>query len=188
MYRAVTWWMLRSGIPVDDPVAIAAHAGDMNLESGTDPDAPVISVDGLDVSGPIREADVTGAVSAVASVPEVRRRLVAMQREFIGSGGIVVEGRDIGTVVAPDAETKIYLTASAAARATRRAGELSGVSVAGAQADMARRDRIDSTRSADPLALAADAIELDTTDLGLQEVIDEVVRLVKQRCTAGERQ
>jgi CMP/dCMP kinase len=109
----------------------------------------------------------------------VRARLVALQQEIIGTGGIVVEGRDIGIVVAPDAAVKIYLTASAEARAQRRSKELTGASVATTQADMARRDRLDSTRKADPLARAADAVEIDTTGLTLPEVIAEVVRIAR---------
>ncbi|GAB3981664.1 (d)CMP kinase [Actinoallomurus acanthiterrae] len=184
MYRAMTWWVLREGVALDDQAAIAARAGEPMLDSGTDPAAPTITVDGVDVSGPIRGSDVTGAVSAVAAVPAVRERLVALQREIIGTGGIVVEGRDIGTVVAPDAEVKIYLTASAEARAQRRNAEVSGATIAATQADLARRDHLDSTRKVDPLAQAADAIELDTTSLGLGEVIEEVLRIARKH-TAG---
>jgi cytidylate kinase len=179
MYRAVTWWMLREGVPTDDPAAVAARVEKPVLRCGTDPDVPEIHVDGTDVSRPIRTPEVTSAVSAVAAVPEVRERLVALQREIIGAGGIVVEGRDIGTVVAPDAPVKIYLTASAEARAQRRSKELTGANVAATQADMARRDRLDSTRKTDPLARAADAVEVDTTNLTLPEVITEIVRIAK---------
>jgi cytidylate kinase len=177
MYRAMTWWMLDEGVDIEDPVAVADRSLEPDLVCGTDPEHPVITVGGTDVSGPIRTAEVTGSVSAVAAVQAVRRRLVALQREAIGEGGIVVEGRDIGTVVAPDAELKIYLTASADARALRRNNELTGMTVSATKADLARRDRLDSTRSADPLARAADAVEVDTTDLGLEEVIDLIVRM-----------
>lgn len=180
MYRAVTWWMLREGVPVDDPVAVAARAGEPALRCGTDPDAPAVTVDGTDVSAPIRTPEVTGSVSAVAAVPEVRRRLVALQREIIGAGGIVVEGRDIGTVVVPDAPVKIYLTASAEVRAQRRSKELAGATVSATQADMARRDNLDSSRKVDPLARAADAVEVDTTSMGLAEVIAEIVQIATE--------
>jgi cytidylate kinase len=186
MYRAMTWWMLHEGVPVEDPAAVAARAGEPRLDSGTDPAAPTITVDGVDVSGPIRGPEVTGAVSAVSAVPAVRERLVALQREIIGAGGIVVEGRDIGTVVAPGAPVKIYLTASAEARAQRRSAELSGASITATQADLARRDRLDSTRKVDPLAQAADAIELDTTSLGLDEVIEEVLRIARKSLAAAD--
>ncbi|MEU3164879.1 (d)CMP kinase [Streptosporangium sp. NPDC006930] len=181
MYRAITWWMLQRGVDLADPEAIAARALDPVLTLGTDPDAPVIAVDGVDALAPIRTAEVTAAVSAVSAVPEVRRRLVAEQREIIGAGGIVVEGRDIGTVVVPDAAVKIYLTASAEARALRRTAELSGTTVDAQRAAMARRDTLDSTRKADPLAKAADAVELDTTALNLEEVIAEILRVIKEK-------
>jgi cytidylate kinase len=182
MYRAMTWWMLREGVPVDDPAAVAARAGEPVIESGTDPDGPAITVDGTDVSAPIRTREVTNAVSAVSSVPAVRERLVALQREIIGAGGIVVEGRDIGTVVAPGAAVKVYLTASEEVRAARRARELAAdpsASVTVTQAEQARRDRLDSTRTASPLAKAGDAVEIDSSGLGLDEVIEAVLRLAR---------
>ncbi|WP_283134000.1 (d)CMP kinase [Rhizohabitans arisaemae] len=179
MYRAVTWWMLENGVDPADPAAIAARAEEPVLDVSTDPDAVGIAVGGLDVSGPIRGAEVTAAVSAVSAVPEVRGRLVALQRQIIGVGGIVVEGRDIGTVVAPGAPVKVYLTASAQARAVRRSAELPGtVNVDLTKAEMERRDRHDSTRKADPLAKAEDAIEIDTTAMTLDEVVARVVGLV----------
>jgi cytidylate kinase len=181
MYRAITWWMLRQEVDLADPAAIAARALDPVLVMGTDPDAPAVAVDGADAAGPIRTAEVTAAVSAVSAVPEVRRRLVAEQREIIGEGGIVVEGRDIGTVVVPEAPVKIYLTASADARAARRTAELAGTTVEAQKAALARRDTLDSTRKTDPLSMAADAVELDTTALNLEEVIAEVLRLIKEK-------
>ena len=181
MYRAMTWWMLQEGVDLADPAAIAARSGEPVIVAATDPDAPAIHVDGVDVGGPIREAEVTGAVSAVAAVPEVRARLVALQREVVGAGGIVVEGRDIGSVVCPDAPVKIYLTASAEARARRRSAELAGTTVEAQQEALARRDTLDSTRKTDPLSMADGAIELDTTAFSLDEVIAEVLRLVKER-------
>ncbi|MER5426715.1 (d)CMP kinase [Streptosporangium roseum] len=181
MYRAITWWMLERGVDLTDPAAIAARALDPVLSMGTDPDAPSVAVDGADAALAIRTSEVTAAVSAVSSVPEVRRRLVAEQREIIGLGGIVVEGRDIGTVVTPDAPVKVYLTASADARALRRTAELTGTTVEAQKAAMARRDTLDSTRKTDPLAMAADAVELDTTALNLEEVIAEVLRMIKEK-------
>ncbi|MEO3862566.1 (d)CMP kinase [Acrocarpospora sp. B8E8] len=185
MYRALTWWMLQLEVDLGDPAAIAARAGEPVLEMNTDPDFPGVTLDGTRVDGPIRYPEVTRAVSAVSAVPEVRRRLVALQRELIEAalkeGGIVVEGRDIGTVVAPQAPVKVYLTASEEARATRRSAELAGTTVAAQRVELARRDTLDSTRKADPLAMAADAVELDTTALTLDEVVAEVLRLVKER-------
>ncbi|MFI0481596.1 (d)CMP kinase [Actinomadura sp. 9N215] len=183
MYRAMTWWMLEKGVPVEDAGAVEARAAEPVIASGTDPDGPTITVDGTDVSAPIRTRDVTNAVSAVSSVPAVRTRMVELQREIIGSGGIVVEGRDIGTVVAPDAPVKVYLTASEETRAARRAKDLAadpGASVTVTRAEQARRDRLDSTRKASPLARAGDAHEIDSTELSLAEVIEAVVRLAKE--------
>lgn len=183
MYRAMTWWMLSNGVPVHDAGAVAARAGEPALELGTDPAGPTISVDGTDVSDPIRTREVSNAVSAVAAVPEIRRRMVALQREIIGSGGIVVEGRDIGTVVVPDAPVKVYLTASEQARAQRRARDLAAdpaATVDTTRAEQARRDRLDSTRTASPLAKPPGAHEIDSTELTLEEVVDTVVRLAEE--------
>lgn len=180
MFRAVTWWMLRHGIDVDDAAAVAAHAEEPVLVSGTDPMAPTITVDGTDVAGPIRSQEVTAAVSAVSAVPQVRARLLRDQREIIGAGGIVVEGRDIGTVVAPDATVKVYLTADPEARAARRTAELSGVDVTATRDDLLRRDRYDSGRATAPLAMAEGAHHIDTTPYTLDEVIAQVVALVAQ--------
>ncbi|MFI7612892.1 (d)CMP kinase [Nonomuraea terrae] len=187
MYRAMTWWMLSQGVDLGDPATIAARCVEPSIEPGTDPDGPTIHVDGVDVGGPIRQADVTGAVSVVAAVPEVRVRLVASQREIIGAGGIVVEGRDIGTVVWPDAPVKVYLTASPEARARRRSAEVAGSTVEAQQQAMARRDALDSTRKTDPLSMAAGAVELDTTALTLDEVIAEVLRLVAEQASLSGR-
>jgi cytidylate kinase len=180
MYRAMTWWMLEHGVDVDDPEAVSLAADAPVLVSGTDPDAPTITVDGADVAGPIRGPEVTAAVSAVSAVPDIRARLLREQRDIIGDGGIVVEGRDIGTVVAPDAAVKVYLTADADARAARRTAELAGVDVRATHADLLRRDRADSGRAASPLAMADDAHHIDTTPYTLDEVIAQVVALVEQ--------
>ena len=180
MYRAMTWWMLEHGVDVDDAAAVAARADAPLLVSGTDPQAPTITVDGTDVAAAIREQAVTSAVSAVSAVPEIRARLLVEQRQLIGDGGIVVEGRDIGTVVAPDAPVKVYLTADPAARAARRSAEQSGADVAGTQADLLRRDTIDSGRATSPLAMADDAHHIDTTPYTLAEVVDRVVALVEE--------
>jgi CMP/dCMP kinase len=183
-YRAITWWMLSNGVDVDDPAAVADASGKPAIVSGTDPLDPRITVDGVDASGPIRTQEVTSAVSAVSAVPEVRSRLVDSQRRAAvdAPAGIVVEGRDIGTTVLPDATVKIYLTASAEVRAARRSGELRGaVSLAATQEALVRRDAADSGRKTSPLARAADAVEVDTSDLTLDEVVDRVVALVEEK-------
>ncbi|WP_435131577.1 (d)CMP kinase [Actinacidiphila sp. bgisy144] len=186
-YRAITWWMLTNGVDVDDASAVADQAGKPAIVSGTDPAAPAITVDGVDASGPIRSQEVTAAVSAVSAVPEVRTRMVEIQRAAAAAApaGIVVEGRDIGTTVLPDATAKIYLTASAEVRAARRSGELKGAqSVADTQAALVRRDAADSGRKTSPLAKADDAIEVDTSELTLEQVVEQVVALVGEKRAA----
>ncbi len=186
MYRAMTWWYLEQGVDVDDAEAVAARADAPVLVSGTDPQAPTITVDGTDVAEPIRGSAVTAAVSAVSSVPAVRSRLLREQRDIIGTGSIVVEGRDIGTVVAPEAAVKIYLTADPDARAIRRAAERSGSDVDATRTDLARRDAIDSGRVTAPLTMADDAAHIDTTPYTLEEVVDQIVELVARSSRASE--
>jgi cytidylate kinase len=180
MFRAITWWMLENDVDVHDPEAVAARADEPLLVSGTDPEHPTITVGDTDVAGPIRGPEVTAAVSAVSAVPRIRERLLREQRDVIGDGDIVVEGRDIGTAVAPDADVKVYLTADPGARAARRSAEQAGTDVAATEADLIRRDRIDSGRAASPLAMAADAHHIDTTPYSLEEVVDQVVALVEK--------
>ncbi|MBM7172944.1 (d)CMP kinase [Streptomyces sp. G44] len=185
-YRAITWWMVHNGIDLTDPSAIAAVAGKPEIVSGTDPAAPTITVDGTDVAGPIRTTEVTSKVSAVSAVPEVRTRITELQRVIARSAekGIVVEGRDIGTTVLPDADLKIFLTASPEARAARRSGELKGADVKATQEALIKRDAADSSRKTSPLAKADDAVEVDTTELTLQQVIECVVTLVGEKRAA----
>ncbi len=200
MYRAMAWYMLDRGVDVHDPAAVAALADAPQVTSTTDPDAPSIAVDGQDVSEAIRQEDVTGAVSPVATVPQVRTRLVELQRGAVAAAaargrGIVVEGRDIGSVVIPDATAKIYLTADPAARAARRA--LEDAARAGAQgavpaaadveataASLAERDRIDTGREHSPLGLHEGAVHVDGTHLTLQQVIDTIVGIVRAASAA----
>jgi cytidylate kinase len=188
MYRAMTWWMLANEVEVEDAEAVAIACTKPVIVSGTDADGPTITVDGVDVSGPIRGPEVTAKVSAVAAVPAVRARLVELQRGCaeLAPRGIVAEGRDMGTVVFPAATAKIFLTASEAARAERRAAELraKGVdeaTIAAMAADLGRRDAADSSRTTAPLAQAADAVLVDTSDLTLDQVIDTIAELVAQR-------
>ena len=149
--------------------------------SGTDPQGPTIAVDGTDVAGPIRSDEVNAAVSPVSAVPAVRSRLLRLQREVIaGAGdGIVVEGRDIGSVVVPDAPVKVYLSADPAARAARRAAEAGGADVTATRESLLARDRIDSGRATAPLVMADGAAHIDTTPYSLDEVIGLVVDLVE---------
>ncbi|MER7670191.1 (d)CMP kinase [Kitasatospora sp. NPDC096128] len=188
MYRAMTWWMQANDVDVDDPEAVAVACGKPVIVSGTDADGPTITVDGQDVSGPIRGPEVTAQVSAVAAVPAVRARLVELQRGCaeVAERGIVAEGRDMGTVVFPQATVKVFLTASEAARAARRAAELraKGVdeaTITAMAADLARRDAADSSRETAPLAQAADAVLVDTSELTLEQVIGRITALVEER-------
>jgi cytidylate kinase len=187
MFRAMTWWLLREGVDVRDAAAVAAVVGRPAIASGTDPREPTITVDGVDVSVEIRSDEVTGAVSPVSAVPEVRARLLDLQREVIGSGGIVVEGRDIGSVVWPQAEVKVYLSADPDARAQRRAAEQGGTDVASTQQSLLERDRIDSGRATAPLTMAEGAVHVDSTHLTLAEVIDQIAALAASAEDSGTR-
>jgi cytidylate kinase len=182
MYRAMTWWMLRHGVDVHDAGAVAARCSEPQLASGTDPLAPTITVDGEDVATAIRQPDVNAAVSPVSAVPEVRARLLGIQRAAIDAAlagpGIVVEGRDIGSVVWPEAPVKVYLSAEASARATRRAAEEGGSDVESTRESLLARDQIDTGRTVSPLVMAEGAVHIDTTAYSLDEVIDQVVALV----------
>jgi len=174
MYRALTWWLLDRGADITDPQVVARLAVQPVIEVSTDPRAPWTRVDGTDVSEAIRTREVTGAVSSVAAVPQVRAHLIAQQRAIIAAAdGIVAEGRDIGTVVAPGAQAKVFLTADGSARASRRTAEASWST----QADQDRRDRLDAAQS----DKAADAVEIDSTGLSLDEVISLIVGLVLQK-------
>ena len=183
MYRALTWWLLAQDIDTASPDAVIENAGRPVIEVGTDPQAPMICVDGIGVDGPIRSREVSNAVSSVASIPQVRQRLITMQREIIARAvaagrGIVAEGRDIGTVVAPEAAVKVFLTASEEARAIRRSADLAADPAATAATTLrenARRDRRDAPQT----ARAADAIEIDATTLGLDEVIGQIASLAR---------
>jgi len=177
-YRALTWWLLEHRIDIANPAHVVAHLDQPRIEVGTDPERPWTRVDGADVSQAIRTPEVTRAVSAVASMPEVRARLIAMQRNIIAQAeaGIVAEGRDIGTVVAPDAAVKVFLTAGASARAIRRAAQANW-SAAATRVEQDRRDSSDAAQS----GKAADAVEIDSTALTLDEVIDMIVRMATCR-------
>jgi len=187
MYRALTWAVLDAGIDPGDASAVTEVARRLNLDVG-----PPVRVGGRDVNDAIRTAEVSAAVSVVAAVPEVRVRLVAAQREWIEvHGGGVVEGRDIGTVVAPDAVLKVYLVASEEERARRRQRQDDVSEAAGdldaTQAAIRRRDAIDSGRAASPLAAADDAVVLDTTGLTVDGVVAEVLTRYRAALEAADR-
>lgn len=190
-YRAVTLAVLRSGVDLADAQAVADVAAGSRVAVSTDPDHPSTTLDGVDVSSEIRGPAVTAAVSAVSAVPAVRERLVALQRELAGTEGAVVEGRDIASVVLPAAAVKVYLDASPEERARRRAGDAHvGVGAPtpaaaadeslrrAVAADLARRDALDSGRATSPLAVAADAVVLDSSGLDADGVVEQVLALV----------
>ena len=185
MYRIVTLALVRAGVDLNDPGAIAA-AADVPLSIGYDPDVEQAFLGDEDVSAQIRGDEVTRAVSAVSAVSEVRTRLVAIQRELAtGPGSVVVEGRDIGTVVLPDAPVKIFLTASAETRARRRNEQNIAAGLPDnyetVLADVRRRDHLDSSRAVSPLRAAEDAVIVDTSDMNQTEVIAALRDLVDKR-------
>jgi CMP/dCMP kinase len=185
MYRAITLGALEAGIDRDDGEALGRLADEARIElRDRDHDYVQVLLDGRDVSEEIRVPKVTGASSRVAAHRQVRKALLAKQRDLISRGDWVAEGRDIGTVVAPEAPIKVFLTADPAERARRRAAELRRRGIE-AEADdvqgaIEHRDRLDSTRSAAPLRPAEDAVLIDTTGLEADEVIDRVLGLVEQ--------
>ena len=189
MYRLMTLHMLREGVDLADPDAIAAASADVPLSVGYDPNVDHSCLRGEDVSAQIRGDAVTGAVSAVSAVPAVRHLLVQLQRELAtGEGSVVVEGRDIGTVVLPGADVKFFLTASAETRARRRNDQniASGLGddYDAVLADVQRRDHLDSTRAVSPLRPADDAIIVDTGDMTEAEVVAYLVEVVGERARA----
>lgn len=210
-YRAMTWWMLRNGVDVADPAAVAAAGAKPRVVSGTDPADPAIEVDGEDVAVAVRSPEVTAAVSAVARVQAVRDRLIALQREIIGAAlaaghGIVAEGRDIAEVVWPGAECKVYLTASPEARAARRGAELAAANSVGSNTASSNsagsnsahlngsgggggldtladlaRRDAEDAKTTRPLDAAPGAVLVDATHLTLAQVIDRVVALAEAK-------
>ncbi len=189
MYRVATLHALRRGTDLTDPAAIAAVTADLPWSIGTDPAVEDIRLDGEDVREIIRSAEVTAAVSAVSAVPEVRTLLVeAQQRLGRAAGRVVVEGRDIGTVVFPDSDVKIYLTASPEARAHRRnnqnIAEGRGDDYEAVLAAVQRRDHLDSTRAVSPLRAADDAVVVDTSDMNIDEVVAALVAVVAEQTGA----
>jgi cytidylate kinase len=181
MYRAVAWKSLQEGIDPADESAVAAigERASFDLSHGA------IVIDGHDVSRAIRTPEIDQAAAIVARHPGVRRTLVARQRQYGEHGGVVMEGRDIGTVVFPHADVKIYLDASPEERARRRAADpahtAKGARLAEVATALAERDRSDSTRAASPLAVAADAIVIDTTGVAIDQVVERVLAVVGSR-------
>ena len=181
MYRAVAWKALRDGVELGDEHAVAeiGERATFDLEEGR------VAIDGNDVASAVRTPEIDRASAIVARHPAVRRALVARQRALGERGGVVMEGRDIGTVVFPLADLKIYLDAAPDERARRRAADPAHTSSRTAQLSdvataLAERDKSDSTRTVSPLAVAADAIVIDTTGMHIDDVIERVLLLIAQ--------
>ena len=184
MYRAVGWKALQEGVALDEEPAVAALAqrADIIVEGG------VVSIDGHDVTRAIRTPEMDRAAAAVARLPRVREVLVARQRVLGEPGGVVMEGRDIGTVVFPNADLKVYLDASAEERARRRAHDAAHTGSQAGQAAVAAaiqaRDTSDTTRTVSPLTPAPDAVHIDTTGMPINEVVERVLTLVRAKLAA----
>jgi cytidylate kinase len=181
MYRAVGWKAIRDGVPIEDAAAVAALAEGARI----DVSSTRVTIDGIDVTRAIRTPEIDRAAAAVARVPRVRSVLVEQQRQMGIHGSIVMEGRDIGTVVFPDADVKVYLDASPDERARRRANDPAHTGVPAAVSEVAtlltQRDEIDRTRTASPLYAAQDALVVDTTGKDVDTVVKEVLRLVRAK-------
>ena len=199
MYRAVTWRCLDAGVDVSDGDAVSAVAERAKIEFGKSADGQTVSIDGQDVTRQIRTPEVDRNVSVVSAYPRVRAAMVARQRELGSAGDVVAEGRDIGTVVFPNAEVKVFLTADAAARAHRRAVQREGKDAgrdASAKADAAeeqqilqdlvRRDKLDSSRKESPLKPAEDAHMIDNSALTPEQVVQQIVDLMDAARAKGE--
>jgi cytidylate kinase len=189
VYRALAWLATRRGVALDDGPGVAALAADVELAPDAEGRLSRVRVDGRDVTRSVRAAAVDRMVSEVARQPDVRTALVAVQRRLAADGGIVMVGRDIGTVVLPDADLKVYLDASAAERARRRAMQRGldpdGPETAAIRVDLERRDAVDSTRAVAPLRPAADAVVLVTDGMPFDAVVERVVELARARMLAG---
>lgn len=185
MYRAVTWYVLQQGVPTEHSEEIAQLAKALDIQMRPSPSGMLIWVNGRELTDEIRADRVTSNVSAIASIPALRKVMVAKQQELAKQGGIVMDGRDTGTVVLPDAQVKVFLTASIAERARRRFDEMQTKGMAAdftvLKQEMERRDELDSSRAASPLKKAADAVLIDTTGLSIHEVVDAIVKLYRTK-------
>ncbi len=188
MYRAVTFQALRKRVNTEDNTAVAALAREAHIEQKYNPTGHVklrTFLDGQEVTRQIRTRRVSNYVSRVSAIPAVRMEMVKLQRSLLESGGVVIEGRDMGTIVAPDADLKIFLTATVSERARRRHGELAeagyDIPLETLRSEIARRDHADSTRADSPLAIARDAVLIDTTALSAAEVAAEIIKLCRRK-------
>ncbi len=174
MYRAVTWLAVHRGVDTRNPAAVAAILGTARMEFGVSGNESTIRIDGEDPAPRLSDPEVNANVSLVAAVPAVREELVARQRDYVQENDLVMEGRDIGSVVFPGTPYKFYIDASPEVRASRRAAQ-------GFRDDLAARDKIDSSRAASPLLIAPGAQVIDSSHLTIEGVVDEIVRLLSQQ-------
>ena len=174
MYRAFTWSVLRSGIDLNDSVSVIQHLNSVSLNCGQSNGISTLTVDGVDPGAELKAAKINENVSFIAAIEEVRKVLVSKQREYLEIASIVMEGRDIGSVVFPETPYKFYIDASAEVRAQRRMAE-------GGSDDLERRDRIDATRKVSPLKIPDDACVIDTSEMDLEQVVTEVLNVLKVR-------
>ncbi|MDF2924366.1 MAG: (d)CMP kinase [Paenibacillaceae bacterium] len=183
MYRTITWKVLERGVSLDDSAQIAALAAGTLISLKPGQTGQTVTADGLDVTELIRSQEINRHVSQIAAIPEVREILVRKQKEMASGKGIVMDGRDIGTSVLPDAEVKVFLTASARKRAERRFLEMNDpdMTLEELEQDIERRDRLDQGRAVSPLRQADDAILLDSTSLSLEEVVNAVLELCRTK-------
>ena len=189
MYRAVALAATAAGVDLSDAERVAEVARRVSIRLEGDPDSLRVLLDGRDVSAEIRGEGVGGAASVVSTIPEVRREMVRRQREMGRAGGVVLDGRDIGTVVFPSADVKFFLTAAAEERARRRFDEEQAKareqSFEETLADINERDRRDSTRDDSPLRAASDAVRIDTTELSVEEVFARMLQVIRERQSGG---
>jgi cytidylate kinase len=186
MYRAVAWKALQEGLPLEDESALATLAERAVIVANNG----VVTIDGHDVTRAIRTPEIDRAAAVTARLPRVRAALVARQRELGQGGGVVMEGRDVGSVVFPQADIKIYLDASPEERARRRASDAAHTggregSLSSVASDLQARDRSDTTRTVSPLVVAADAVLIDTTTLAIPDVVDRVMEIVEGKLRAN---
>lgn len=187
MYRSIAWYALQHGISLDDGAALGAVACDKQISFGHDSGEPVarrVFIDGVEVTDAIRTAEIDRSVSRASAHPEVREALVEQQRRIGSQGSYVVEGRDIGTVVFPRAQVKVFLTASDEERARRRVVQneqrgVGSVCFDEVLADIRRRDELDSERDVAPLAAAEDAVVIDSTGRTLDDIVGQICHLAQ---------
>ncbi|GAB6929944.1 (d)CMP kinase [Paenibacillus sp. JCM 10914] len=177
MYRAVTWYMLNQGVSSESPELVLQLAQNMTIELKPHEQGQMVLVNGEDVTPFIRSHQVSAAVSQYARIEGLRTKLVRLQQEMALGKGVVMDGRDIGTTVLPDAEVKIFMTATVKERALRRFNELrdEGITLEQLERDIAQRDRLDQEREVSPLRCAEDAIVLDTTHMDINQVVDAIL-------------